>query len=638
MKHLLLSATMLLFSATLLAQIHVQPNGTTDSYVFVNNEILFVTDYVSLLENTVDSTNASIYLRNDGQLIQGGVASTNTGTGKLSVWQRGFANAFDYNYWASPVGNPAGNPGNTNFGISKLYDVQDQQTGPEHLTNSILQSYTTSLNGIPSGLGLATDLQVSSRWIYTMRALSGYANWVYIGTTDGLKPGEGFTMKGTGTYAQVGDAHEQLYDFRGRPNSGNITVIVKHTDSIPQETLTGNPYPSALDMREFLLDSDNRTIQATAYYWDQSRTTNSHNITAYQGGYGTWNPNGGTIDPIYGDIGVYVPPAYIMYDGSGNPIQDTVGNGDSKQRRFAPIGQGFMVRGDISINNEPNDEVAIFKNSMRRFIPKGASTFSEFRTPTRNPNAASVSDANGPTPIEEPVYATPGIRIHTEINNTYIRDMLLMFSDETTWGEDRGWDARHPLVISGGDTFWKLRGSNARFVIQTLPFDENEYIPFGLTASAPTTFKIKIVDFINFNKKVFLFDRQLNTFSPLWEYVELSLPAGTYENRFYISFVDFNERALAEIDKIKEEVLAKVEVFQNNRISQLEVNNPEIINIKNASVYDMGGKLVINEKNLGSQQRYSFSTANLSSGVYLVKLITAENVVIDYKVTVHNKN
>jgi len=175
-------------------------------------------------------------------------------------------------------------------------------------------------------------------------------------------------------------------------------------------------------------------------------------------------------------------------------------------------------------------------------------------------------------------------------------------------------------------------------VIQTLPFDENEYIPFGLTASAPTTFKIKIVDFINFNKKVFLFDRQLNTFSPLWEYVELSLPAGTYENRFYISFVDFNERALAEIDKIKEEVLAKVEVFQNNRISQLEVNNPEIINIKNASVYDMGGKLVINEKNLGSQQRYSFSTANLSSGVYLVKLITAENVVIDYKVTVHNKN
>ncbi|PIV49069.1 MAG: hypothetical protein COS19_10495 [Flavobacteriaceae bacterium CG02_land_8_20_14_3_00_34_13] len=632
MKHLLLSATMLLFSGTLLAQLHVQPNGIEDSYVYVNNEILYVTDYVSLEENTVGSTNASIYLRNDGQLIQGGVASNNTGTGKLSIWQRGFANAFDYNCWASPVGTPGATTGNTNFGISKLYDVQNQQFGPEHLTDSKQQIHTTSLNGVPSGLGFPTELKVSSRWIYTMRALSGYANWVYIGATDGLAPGEGFTMKGTGTTGTAEFAHEQLYDFRGRPNSGNISVEVKHTAGVPQETLTGNPYPSAIDLAAFL--AANTNIEATIWYWDQSRTTNSHYIAAYQGGYGTWQPNGGFDDPTYGDVGIYTVPTYIMYDGAGVPIGGNYGNGDPKERRFAPIGQGFMIKGNASIDGQ-SGQVATFTNAMRRFIPQGAGTYSEFRTP----NAASVSEVgDSPTPIEEPVYSTPGIRIHTEINDTYVRDMVLMFSDETTWGEDRGWDSRHPKVIPGGDTFWILRGTDARYVIQTLPLDLNEYIPFGITANAPTIFKIKIVDFMNFNKKVFLFDRLLNTYAPLWEYVELNLPAGTYENRFYISFVDFNDRALTQLEELKEEVLAKVEIFQNNRISQLEVYNPEVIDIKNASVYDMSGKLVINEKNLGKQQRYSFSTANLSSGIYLVKLITTDDAVIDYKVTVHNKN
>lgn len=633
MKNLLLAATMLLFSGTLFAQLHVQPNASKDSYVYVNNEILYVTGAVSLVDNTNDiTTDASIYLRNDGQLIQGGVAAPNSGTGKLSVWQRGYANAYDYNYWASPVGTPAGLAGNTNFGISKLYDVQNQQTGPEHLTDSKQQIYTTSLNGVPSGFGFLTELQVSSRWIYTMRALSGYANWIHIGATDGLLPGEGFTMKGTGTSGTAVNAHDQLYDFRGRPNSGNISVGVKHTAGIPQETLTGNPYPSAIDLAAFL--AANTNILGAIYYWDQSRTTNSHYIAAYQGGYGTWQPNGGYIDPTYGDVGKYVVPTYIMYDGAGTPIGGNYGNGDPKERRFAPIGQGFMIKGAASIDGQ-SGQVATFTNAMRRFIPQGAATYSEFRTP----NAGSVSEVGDtPTPIEEPVYTTPGIRIHTEINDTYIRDMVLMFSDETTWGEDRGWDSRHPRVIAGGDTFWILRDTDTRFVIQTLPLDLNEYIPFGITANAPTVFKIKIVDFMNFNKKVYLFDKLLNTYAPLWEYVELNLPAGTYDSRFYISFVDFNEHALTEFEETKKEVLAKVEVFQNNRISQLEVYNPEVINIKNASVYDMSGKLVINEKNLGMQQRYSFSTANLSSGVYLVKLITAEDVVIDYKVTVHNKN
>ena len=51
----------------------------------------------------------------------------------------------------------------------------------------------------------------------------------------------------------------------------------------------------------------------------------------------------------------------------------------------------------------------------------------------------------------------------------------------------------------------------------------------------------------------------------------------------------------------------------------------------------MNGKLVIQEKNLGDQSKYSFYTGNLSDGVYLVKLMTEDDIAIDYKAIVHNK-
>jgi hypothetical protein len=83
--------------------------------------------------------------------------------------------------------------------------------------------------------------------------------------------------------------------------------------------------------------------------------------------------------------------------------------------------------------------------------------------------------------------------------------------------------------------------------------------------------------------------------------------------------------------------MENVTFFQNNPLQQLEISNPEGYVIKSALVYDMNGKLVIQEKNLGDQSKYSFYTGNLSDGVYLVKLMTADDIAIDYKAIVHNK-
>ena len=143
------------------------------------------------------------------------------------------------------------------------------------------------------------------------------------------------------------------------------------------------------------------------------------------------------------------------------------------------------------------------------------------------------------------------------------------------------------------------------------------------------------------NTEAYLFDN-LNT---TWKQItgdrtaHIQLDAGTYTSRFYIVFIDGSEEVKQGTTQTQEHratVLANVDFFQNNPAQQLEVSNPEGYDIKAAHVFDMSGKLVINESNVGVSKRFTFPTGNLSDGIYLVKLTTKDDVVIDYKVSIKN--
>ncbi|NJM79583.1 MAG: hypothetical protein HC854_08195, partial [Flavobacterium sp.] len=86
-----------------------------------------------------------------------------------------------------------------------------------------------------------------------------------MGNTGVVEPGLGFTMKGVSgsdiTIAHpisgsLGDgvannpSNNQRYDFRGKPNDGDISVTVGATagPNYPNQTLAGNPYPSAINL------------------------------------------------------------------------------------------------------------------------------------------------------------------------------------------------------------------------------------------------------------------------------------------------------------------------------------------------------------------------------------------------------
>lgn len=621
----LLTICLLLLAGNLLAQLHVQPNTATnsDTYIYANNIVLYVEEGIDLIANNQAITQASIYLRGNAQLLQGEKASSlNSGTGSISILQRGWANAYDYNYWASPVGVPSGAAGNRNFGITRFFDVQQNGTHPTH---SIQQQTTTAFNGE------SNPLRISSKWIYTLRGSNQYSSWIHVANSSNLAPGEGFTMKGTRTDV---DAHDQLYDFRGRPNDGDITVSVAHNGTDGLSRLIGNPYPSALDLAAFL--SENFDIAAQILYWDQDRTTNSHYIYDYEGGYGVWIPGGGQDIGDGTFSGTYSLPVFTTNDGYGTPGSPTGVLGSHVERRFAPVGQGFMVIGDQSISGSTG--TVTFKNSMRRHVGLDTANFSQFKSSTQSTDNNKLKNSTAK------IDGT--LRFHVEVNNAYTRDMVLMFSDQSTNGYDRGYDAFHPSVIQTGDAYWMLDQRNEPFVIQTRPYDFHSKVPIGFRVkSGQNNFKVNLVEMIGFeninNFRLYLYDELNNSYQQLnlggQALVNHSGNAGLIENRYYLVFRRGQGNS-SQNGNGNAKSLASIDFFQNNPLSKLQITNPDLLNLKNASVYDMRGRLLINQDNIGEVPYYEFSTQGLSSGVYVVMLTTQDNQILDYKVTIHNKN
>ena len=351
------------FSNSIEAQLYVSPS----SYVYVADKYLYVK------QNTNIQSNGNIYLRNDSQLLQATAGtSTNTGGGTLSAFQEGSVNNYQYNYWCSPVGNASSAIGNENFGITMLYRP-----------TTVTSSTAATILAMNNYDGTSNPLAIAPYWIWKFLSSSTYSQWISVGSGSTIAAGEGFTMKGTsgtdattilGVQNNAGASMplfsgNQRYDFRGKPNDGNITINVANG----QGTLTGNPYPSAIDLSAFLTDATNST--GIAYFWEHDKTINSHFVAAYQGGYGTFSPvsRGGT--------GIYVPATFYGYDAAGNQL-GSVGSGNSYQRRFSPIGQGFMIQGNTNGTVQMN-------NSYRVYVKEGAANFSQFARNSNSQNSLS---------------------------------------------------------------------------------------------------------------------------------------------------------------------------------------------------------------------------------------------------------
>ncbi|MFD2038132.1 T9SS type A sorting domain-containing protein [Flavobacterium artemisiae] len=565
--------------------------------VYVKNQVLYVTGVINL------ASGSNLYLRNNSQLLQGtAAASANSGTGTVSVYQEGTSDNFEYNYWCSPVGAASGAAGGSNFGIALL-------NRPVNSTDAV------SAVILPAGSynGTALPLSIASNWIYKLTNAGSYSQWSFVGAASSMAPGEGFTMKGTsgsdtadpeatGVVNNNG-AGRQRYDFRGRPNDGNILVSVGTGNAA---TLTGNPYPSALDLNAFLMDPSNSSCTRVAYFWEQDKTVDSHYLSAYRGGYGTYSP--GSL----GSNGIYVPATFNSYNSDGSLNTTGTSSGLAIERRYSPIGQGFLINGNT------NGQVTI-KNSHRVFYKEGGA-LSQFAKNSKNTEAGKMQEN---TEISH-------IKINTIINSAFTRQLALAFMPDATDAVDPGLDALNMDEALPADvSFWL---ENASYVIQGVNFDPSKKIPLAVHADKACTLKFYIPETVDFDasQNVYLLDELDSSYHDIKNgSYQVGVAAGIYNDRFKIAF---NSQTLGTPGALR----SSLAIYQENESRTLKALNPGRLKFRSFNLYDMTGKTVLHKKGLPQEEVYSFSTAALSSGVYIAVFLTEENEKITQKIIIFN--
>ena len=605
------------------------------SYVFVDGAAftsgptvapLYVTDDVNL------ANNGFIYLRNEAQLLQGNNVG-NSGVGRLSVYQTGNSNTYQYNYWCSPVGINAGAVGNTDFRPNNI--LFGETAAP---ITSALATYVSAPNydGVASSPPVIADF-----WFYSFTGLlttplaDAYQDWVAIPTGGNLLSGYGFTMKGNPSGAQQ-------YDFRGRPNNGTITVTLNAN----RETLVGNPYPSALDAYYFIHDPLNTGIAdnpinapyttGVLKYWEQAPGSSSHVLSNYVGGYAhytiaTDNDNG-TPSDLTDDtvLESFVPATFRMYllDGSvaaGPPA----GTGVKVARRYIPVGQGFMIEGNTT-------GTITFRNSQRSFYKKTDASSDFFRN--ANPENNTNASADGTNYTEEGYNIVPqslkrfriNIGFDNNGNDSFTRQLLMNLHDSATDGFDFGFEAKGGGDLDS-DAHWIL--NNDPYVIQAFAYDETLRIPLIVKIAEQQLSRFSIHDVQNFdsNQSIYIYDSEEDIYFDLTEDAyEIILESGDYTNRFEIVFTP------SEVLNVDDSEFDKLTIKQNNNVHQLSVLNPNGLDVKSIEVFDIAGKRMLLNQYDSISDRYELSTIDLSDAVYVVKVTSNSNVIKSEKIIVKN--
>ena len=645
--YFLVTIILLLFTNEISAQLFVK----TGSFIFNKASSVYVKGNIQL-----DGT-SNFYLRNEGQLLQGTTStSTNTGTGKISVFQEGTVNNYCYNYWCSPVGGATAlTSGNEPFGIT-MFNVPTGDSG--HIISNSAGTTFSTYNGTSS----TEALTIAAYWIYTYHIPStnyinindGNGGWTQSGNTSNISAGRGFSMKGVSgddlTYAGEttynnastgSDKDNQRYDFRGKPNDGDITIDVKRD----KYTLTGNPYPSAIDLNLFF--DGNPNLDGKAYYWEQDKTIASHSIAAYSGGYSTYNfanadvsanPDSGGSTSGY----IYTAAVFVNYDLAGNPINVPAPPSGTyvNKGRFAPIGQGFMVKG-ASILPVNTTVTATMKNSYRVFVKEGSANESVFQ---KSGNATTSSDFDfyddilnvaGIDYTQISKAPPPHIKINSTLNSSAVRQVAIGFRSNSLDGVDRA-DAKSPDTQSNLPIDVYMVLNNEEYVHSVTSFDINKRFPIGFKNNGQTvaTYKIQVAEFVNFDaaEDVYLYDGLTNNYYNIKNnYYELTLAPGVYNNRFEITFLN---TTLGLDDNLSSNFV----IVQNNSNQLLSIANPNLLDVKSVILYDILGKSIFDKVNLGANSSYEFSTSSLSEGVYVVKLITADNKSLGQKIIVRKSN
>ena len=586
------------------------PNDTQDETN--SGQGLTVTHYLEI-DGVID-------LVGESQLIQteGSILDADSG-GFIEKDQQGTANGFNYNYWSSSVEPISGNTLTRGTGIASTNAantitgfLNDGTSSSSFQSLNFASSYSAADSDTPT-----TPRTVSTYWMYKYYGpTDDYDAWISIDQNTSLLPGEGYTMKGTSGSADITSSF-QNYVFKGRPNNGDITLELDKTSG-DVDRLVGNPYPSAIDATDFILDNmstsiggDNDTgtvFNGAIYFWDHFGEENSHNLADYVGGYATRNLTGGT--------------AAISNDARINNTSDggSPATGTKVPGQYIAVNQGFFVTTALDgFDDGDSNPIAtvdggdiVFKNSQRVFVREDSST-SLFLSPNNETTEDTINIINSPE-TDQMVGNTPTIRLVYDSPKGYHRQILVGVEPGASNGFDLGYDA-FMIDVNEEDMYWLF--DDNKYVIQGVNnFNPNQEFSIGLIVKESGTIRIKtdLLKNVDPSLKLYIKDNETGLVLPINnEPFEIFLNEGQYNHRFKLVFQP-------ELLSIDDEINNSDDlIYYDLKTKVVKVLTDNELDILDATLYNVLGQSVVK---LEFDSYNASQPLGINSGVYIVQLNT----------------
>lgn len=564
-----------------------------DEHDTSNNDIAFTigNDTTDMQLNITKclQLNGVIDLKGDSQLVQtSGSNLVTEANGRILRRQEGNLNYYWYNYWSAPVGATAvTNNSNTNFTLNMLKDAAGT---PMQFTNAFHETG-----------------KISTDWLYTYQNGLTYWHWSQITPSTPLQPGIGYSQKGTGN-----TNGEQQYIFEGKPNNGTIQIIADDVDgdelNESQQNVTyvssliGNPYPSALNARQFIIDntpSNGGISNGVLYVWEQWAGT-SHVLSEYQGGYGTITQ--------WATERAYLWNNLLQQDGVKTPTF------------YIPVSQGFFTE----IIGDGNIE---FNNGQRMFVKESDSDGNAnngsvfFRSSSGNQSTnTQANDSNG----------VGLIRLEFSTSNGDSRRFVLGFSDQTTDGLDYGYDAK--TVDPQDDDLCSTLNGNKMIIQAFSAITEDKVVDLTFNSTGNYTYTIEMVEISNIpdNQAIYLRDNFTGNYHDLRNgaYNFSSIFNGEDANRFDIVFHPGD--TLSNDDFITDNVV----IYVNDLNDLLYVKGLNE-NVKQLNIINMLGQNILSLRNINKNSlQNGLDISGLSTGIYIINFTLDNNQTFDKKVLI----
>ncbi|MBZ4035594.1 T9SS sorting signal type C domain-containing protein [Flavobacterium sp. 17A] len=405
--------------------------------------------------------------------------------------------------------------------------------------------------------------------------------WVSIlnGTEEMVK-GNGYSIRAPQPYDPTST---QIYggEFIGVPNNG---TILGPTAVAGKSNLLGNPYPSAIYADRFIFDNQ-ANYYGTLYFW-------THNTLPTERVPG---------EGVY----YYTNNDFAIYNLSGTTVIGSMtGNGaTSPGNQNPPL--GYIAAGQGFIAKSKTGQKAVFTNTMRV-----AGYNSQF--------------------FKSSIGELERHRVWLNMTNTQgaYKQILVGYIE----GATNFWDDNYDGITLDANPLLDFYSINEdkKLIIQgrALPFVESDTIPLGYRSATAGDFTIAIdrSDGNLSNHAIYLQDKVTKTIHNLRTGAyTFTTQSGVFRERFVLRYTD-NTLGTDSFASLDENVLVSVKDKKIKLESISESNN-----LKETSVYDIGGKLLYHKKDINNKE---FLITNLQPAyqILLIKITLDNGYTITKKV------